>query len=592
MAGSAAVDLGVVAVPSVARRPAQQNSGQDLVRGDDIVVAGGRPTRGEVGTWAALLVAGIGIPVLLALWAHAFAIPRNDDWAYRRAMFEFARTGHFAPVGWGSMTLVGQVLWATPFVLVFGAHAWVPGFSVAVAAAIGLTCAYVAARSCLGRRPAAACAFALLALPGFVLNTSSFMTDVPAFAAEMACLVMGMAALRRRGRPRWAWLAGAMAVGAFGFSIRDFDLAAPVAVLVVLAGQDRRHLGFYLSNGAALASVCGTTYLWTSQLPGVQHKALGPPSLYSLQVLAGAFFTLAFVISPLLPAMVRRSWRSAPPLAPALAAVALAVGLWLISRHDPVLMGNYLTQKGATASEVLGGARPDLFPAPIWQLLQLLAVAAGAALAFVAVARGRGRGRRPGPALGELRVVRAFTALSAVGLVCYGLFVQAPLWDRYLWPVAFGAGITILGRARSRRLRAPAPPSPGLRGLAVALAVPAIATALMVTLNADAYDGARWSAGQDAVAAGYGAATVDAGFEWVGAHATSMAQPGRHVAPAPAYETWYDQMFPSFSACAFVSGSPFGGPTIRLLGVITYNAILVAVPEHIYLYAVRGPHCP
>jgi hypothetical protein len=321
----------------------------------------------------------------------------------------------------------------------------------------------------------------------------------------------------------------------------------------------------------------------------MQHKGLGLPSMAALQALLGAYFTLAFVISPLLPALVRRSWRSANPLALAVAAAALAVGLLLISRREPVLIGNYLTQKGVTGAEVLGGARPNLFPEPIWHLLQLVAVVAGSALALV-VASHR-PGSRRAPRGNQLEVMRAFTVLSAAGLIGYGLFVQAPMWDRYLWPVAFAGSVVLFARWAPGRVRK-TPAAPALQALAITLAAPAILVALALTLNADAYDAARWSAGQDAVAAGYAPATVDGGFEWVGSHAASMAQPGRHVGSAPLYETWYDQMFPGFRDCAFVSGSPFGGPTIRPLGVVTYDELAFADPQRLYVYGVRRSGCP
>jgi hypothetical protein len=114
-----------------------------------------------------------------------------------------------------------------------------------------------------------------------------------------------------------------------------------------------------------------------------------------------------------------------------------------------------------------------------------------------------------------------------------------------------------------------------------------------VTLNAYAYayDAARWSAGQDAEKAGFAASTIDAGFEWVGSHTTATAEPGRKVAGAPPYETWYDQMFPGFKDCAFVSGSPLDEPSLVLLRSLMYNELAFAVPEHLYVYAVRGVGC-
>ena len=58
-----------------------------------------------------------------------------------------------------------------------------------------------------------------------------------------------------------------------------------------------------------------------------------------------------------------------------------------------------------------------------------------------------------------------------------------------------------------------------------------------VTVNADAYDGARWRAGELAVKAGVRPSQVDAGFEWVGDHADEDAISTRHEAAAPLYET-------------------------------------------------------
>ena len=138
-------------------------------------------TRADSWTVVGLIVAGVALPAALALSLHAFDIPRNDDWAYLRVLSEFVRAGHFRLVGWGAMTLVGQVLWAAPFEVLLGAHSWVPGTAVAVLSGLGLGAAYLLARSLVGRAAAAACVLLVLALPGFVTSTASFMTDVPAF---------------------------------------------------------------------------------------------------------------------------------------------------------------------------------------------------------------------------------------------------------------------------------------------------------------------------------------------------------------------------------------------------------------------------
>jgi hypothetical protein len=126
----------------------------------------------------------------------------------------------------------------------------------------------------------------------------------------------------------------------------------------------------------------------------------------------------------------------------------------------------------------------------------------------------------------------------------------------------------------------------------VALAAVVAVVSGAVALNSDAYDAARWRAGQVAVNAGLAPATVDAGFEWVGSHAAALAVRGRRVAGAPPYETWYDEMFRGFRDCAFVSGSQWQAANLRLLRTTTYQEVGFAGPERLYLYAVRSPGCP
>ncbi|MGO9661517.1 MAG: hypothetical protein ACLP7F_24575, partial [Acidimicrobiales bacterium] len=261
----------------------------------------------DVGAVVALVVIGVVVPAVLAGAFHVFSVPRNDDWAYRRDLWDFVRTGHLSFVGWGVMSLVGQVLWGAAFAAVLGTGAWVPGAAVAVLATAGLAAAYVLARSVLPRPGAAACVLVVLALPGFALSTSSFMTDVPAFSAEAVCLALAAAALRREGAARWGWLAASLGVGCFGFSVREFDIAAPLAAIGALALQDRRHRPHYGLAAAGLLLACGAIYLWAAHVPGAQSVALalsGPVRF--IKGLGNSYFTLSLGLAPLLPAALRR----------------------------------------------------------------------------------------------------------------------------------------------------------------------------------------------------------------------------------------------------------------------------------------------
>jgi hypothetical protein len=580
-------------------------------------------------TWAltdsailiALVAIGVAVPAAVALWSHSFGIPRYDDWAYRRVLSDFVQTGHFTFVGWGAMTLVGQVLWAAPFAIVFGGHPWVAGFSVAVASAIGIGCAYWLARAIVGRVWGAACTLLVLACAGFLVNTSTFMTDVPAFAAEMACLALGVAAFRHEGRARWVLAAASMAAGCVGFSVREFDLAAPIAVLIVLALQDRRHLRGYGILGASLLLLCAAVYVWTWSMAGAQHDVLGGPTISNLRALLGGYFALALFVSPFLPVAAKRSWPASSSRGLAAAGVILVTGAVLMGTGKSVFSGNYLTPQGMSTTATLPGFRPVLFPTPLWLLLELIGLGAGALLGFIAVDAVAGRTSSlllTGGRVSERSVITLFTWLGCAGLVIYGLFIQGAIFDRYLWPIVFGTAVLLAAKGAGAPGTAPvhaarAASGAGLttqasfgpatrtasatradtatRAATGALALVSAVVALSVMLNADAYDGARWTAGQEAVKAGYTATAVDAGFDWVGGHATTLAVRGRRVAGAPSFETWYDEMFAGFRDCAFVSGSPVAKAHVALLGTVRYHEVGFAVPEDLYIYGVRDRAC-
>jgi hypothetical protein len=254
--------------------------------------------------------------------------------------------------------------------------------------------------------------------------------------------------------------------------------------------------------------------------------------------------------------------------------------------------------------------RPALFPSVVWWALQFVALAGGALLAAVAATLGRQAlsARR----LGYPRVLLVlFSILTAVFLCFFEGLTRGTVFDRYLWPLDFGLAVLLLARrpassARAHALGARAhaglarahagPPTGPRRQLAFLLTTAALSTvvaavAIVITVNADAYDAARWSAGDKAVAAGVPATMVDAGFEWVGAHQSGTAVPGRRVPGSPFYETWYDQMFPAFTECAFVSGNEVPLPWLRRLATVTYQELGFAEQQDLYVYLIRKPGC-
>jgi hypothetical protein len=415
------------------------------------------------------------------------------------------------------------------------------------------------------------------------------MTDVPAFAAEMACLALGVAALNRSGWPRWALLGGAIAVGLFGFSIREFALAAPVAVLLCAGASDspRRRYG-YLAAGVVALVVCAVVYLWSIHVPGFLHHTFTRPSRASIVGTAREYYTMAFMLSPAVAfaAWRRLRWRLSWATITAIAVVTLGAA---IDRHyGSLFAGNYLYPQGMDSGGILGGGRPTLLPRPLWDLLRVVGLVSGGLLAGIAVTVDRHALRRWrswawGTPIG---VIWVFGTVFATGLAVYGL-LNFPLFDRYLWPLIFALGVLLLHYS---------PPAPRrewprlVAGIVVALSALLVLVATALTVNADTYSAARWDAGQIAVSHGVPAKAVDAGFEWVGAHASGVVNLSMHPA-APAYEPWYALMEPGFRECAVVSGSPLNYPNLHLVKTSSYELLGFVGSRTLYIYLSSAPGC-
>ena len=530
------------------------------------------------------------LPALVSLAAGSFSISQGDDWAYRRIAEHFAQTGHVVFNGWPSMPLIGQLVWSWPFLRVMGDHGLAFGTSTAVLAVIGVSGAYYVARQVLARSWAAGAVLLVVATPLFAWSTSTFMTDVPTFAAEMICLALGVAALSRHGWPRAAFLGGAIAVGLFGISIREFAIAAPIAVLFCASASDssRRHRYWYLAAGVVVLIVCAFVFRWSTHVPGLLHETFTPPSRASIASVAHDYYTMAFMVSPAvaLAAWRRLSLRMSWATITAIATIALG---FVVARHfGSVFVGNYLNPEGIAGSSLLAGARPTLLPASLWNLLNVVGLVSGGLLAGIAVtvdrhALRRWRSWEWGTPIG---IVWLFGGLFAIGLALYGL-ITASFYDRYLWPLVFALAVLLIyyNQPTSRR---ECPPL--VSGFIVALFALLVLVATALTVNADAYGAARWHAGQIAVSNGIPAKEVDAGFEWVGAHTNGDVN--RSLQPlAPAYEPWYARMEPDFRDCAVVSSSPLTYPNLKLVKTLNYELLGFVGSRTLYIYKSSAPGC-
>jgi hypothetical protein len=595
---------GPVSVPSSADRVGPAVASADGVATEPR----GRISWSRADAWAVLglVILGVVLPGLLALVSGALVISHNDDWTYRSIALKLFQTGRLEYNSSSWAMALGQVLASQPFLWLSRGAPWAFAATTAAFAVVGIAAAYGLARRLIPTSWATLAVSSALLFPGFLVYTTSFMTDVPAFGGEMLSLALGAIAIERHGTMRWRWLASSLVVGWIAFSIREFAIAAPAAVIVVAAASEAGRRRAYLMAGAALVAACAATYFFAAHLPGHASTplAFAPTNLYYVRYAA---VTLGLALSPALVlalAVGWRNWRAIDFAAGALAGIVLyrdelqtVATTWTIPR---LLLGNLLEPLGAPGG-VAAGYRPVLLGSPIWDILNLIGLASViVSLGVLAAVLGRwvrsggpARRQRLGMWLSSTEgLLATFALLYGGGLIAFGLV--GSMYDRYVWPLCIPLTGLLLrplatrgpGSAQSKAARF------GKYVMAGVLAVILAWTSSALLLNAFAFDAAGWRMGDLAVEKGFPAQTVDAGMAWVGYYATGVPNPSARPTSS---ENWYDAGWPSFKLCAMVSSSPLNVTGFQLVAadLDAYRLFLVdGDQEPMYLYRVATPGCP
>lgn len=523
------------------------------------------PRRRVVGVW--LLVAalvGVFIPVAVAAATGNLAIPHNDAWSYSRIAQTFARTGHIQLLGWNRSALFGQ------FVVLGPLARWltVQQVFVAITGLAALVAIYDLVMPSIGRKRAAFAVLIVAAWPGFGLLATSFMPDMPAMAAMASCLALGRRALRDDS----TWLLAASIVfGIWGFTIREQALAAPAAVLLLVAAsawRSRRRRDWTVLIGAAVGFLVAIAVfeLWRrSYNAGDPPKVLLPSSMLDrgTNAVVRGYFIVALGLSPAV-LLVARPWRwGRGALLAAAAALVVAVAAVHDFRPSGFFIGNYLDPSGPYWGA--GNGQPaQLFPTVLWWLVVALACGSGVLLAGLLVRRL--------PKLNPLLGV--FLALMVLGNLGSTLSGQ-DLFDRY-WLLVMPALLVVVLSERTpagdsvlARVSGRMPAVVGWLALTV--------LSLAVTAAGLAYDVARWNAGNELVGSGVPAVDVNAGLEWNGYHsAIGMSPEG-------------SGSFPGSKACYTVSAAPAPGRTASR--VLTYRTFVIAGTSRLWIYDNGLPGC-
>jgi hypothetical protein len=548
------------------------------------------------------------LPILVGAAAGSLDIPRNDDWSYRGIASRLFATGRFELDGAAEAAVLGQVLFTQPLLWLSGG-AW-PGFLAAgiLSGVLTVVGGYLLVRRFLDRRSSTLAIGSLLIFPAYLAYAVSYMTDVPALACQFGCLGLAAVAVSRRpigGR----WLAAALVAGCLGFSIREFALAAPAAVIAVLfirePGRPRTWLTI-IATGLACLAILLSRFLLPGQLGDV------PWEVKPIQALLPPLVSVSFVLSPVAFVAALR-WRGIWHRRDVAVGLVLgglaAISLIRIGIFPHVLQYDLITQWGAPSADYLIGQRPKLFPDGAWSMIGVLALAAtvlvGGVTGGVAGVHIRRAARQPDRIRGRLGsplgLLVFFVLAVTVGLGGFGLVGW--LFDRYLWPVIPAVATLLLyvpvelrPSGVARQATDPAPANRNWRslglGAATALYVGVLATmAAALMFNSNAWDGARWRAAEALVDMGYSAESTDAGPEWVSSHQSGFAMVVNPVAGL----TWWQKHWPSFELCAFVadSAASVDGQSLIRVEPDAYRLYLFLGPsEPFYLYSVANPGCP
>jgi dolichyl-phosphate-mannose-protein mannosyltransferase len=536
-----------------------------------------------------LVLAAVGIPLWMSAAAGAIGLPTNDDWVYMHAANSLFQTGRLDISG-HTTAFLGQLALIQPFLWVAGGQAWAFTAFGLVMTGIGIAATYFLARRYLGVGSAVMVCLLVIVFPGFARSAASFMTDIPTYALIMLCLLVGTGWVEdRSGRAR---LVIALAIGLLAASIREFALAAPLAVLLAAWARSWRTDRAWLAGVSTLFGVGIAGVLSVSAaLPG--HGTVTALQVGSVIDLGPAFATLAAV---LLPAAILYVGRRIEGFTRTQVLVAVAVVCFVVFHPNGPILGNLWTPFGLAANNVLAGGRDWVIGSAMWGMSRQAALFA-AMLAAAIVLNWADHAMAGKVSLTRARAVAnrvmrsregplaLFLVGYAVELVLFSLL--GGLFDRYLWPMVPAAAILVLRRSSA------AQSAPLGRSLALSHAAFAwlLFSAVAIAANSFAYDVGRQREGEAAVALGYDATTVDAGYEWVGSHGIGE----QRLNAGSLSLTWYASYWPSFVPCAVLSNSRLDVPRYELVRVndSAYRQYLFIGPaQPLYLYGSHRPGCP
>ncbi len=469
-----------------------------------------------MGVCALLLVTGIAVAFTRPF--GEFAV--NDDWIFARAVHDF-RMDAFRLDPFIVPVFMGQLLYATGLVSVFGFSFTLLHLSALLIGVVGIVCLYRLLSVRQGVVVALISSLAVFFHPLFYNLSFSFMTDVPALSFAMIGLFFYW---RWWESPRLGWLWLAQFFALYGACIRQNYAAvfAASALLLLLQPERRKGLhGFVFGFLPATLVMVGVYFFlqgrgwWPTNI--ISFHIFEDTSVLAKHVRTQLFFIWQYLALFLLPVLVLASssltrikkWI-------ALLFIGLGVGLniLLLSFYELAFpfFGNVWTAFGlGVRTDVLSGVPEIAWSGTFGFFLTCVAGAASGATVFFLIDRLWNLSRKEREVLGDFSREQGFKAFLLMIFLCQvASLLLFRSFDRYYLslfvPTLLLALMTWVRRPPSR-----------VTMVAAGLWVGCLAIfSVMGTREYIALTRTKWLVAEELVRQGVPIADIDAGYEWVG----------------------------------------------------------------------------
>lgn len=527
--------------------------------------------QGKVNSFEKLIVALVVLSYSLCIFFWALSrgvigVARNDDWVYLHMAKWLAESG-IVQVESGSMTnAFGLIFLSEPVIRVFGYSIGTLQIFVAVLGTFGVFFCWLLLRSFLSISFSIIAILTLLVSPFWASMSFSYMTDVPAFTFQIIALWLAVKAFQGESLNIFS-LASAYLVSIFAFSIREYAIAAGIAISGYIftnkIKSSKRHFSFAIFFIAGWLLACIAIFSWRSNLPNVTHfetqfeiSILKDSLIQAIRAMAmlGLFIIPALMVSSPFVFWKKITSRRNKYFGFVLPSVFLAIMVMLFKQRG-LLFGNYITPRGSYIETFALGEPTNVVWPVVFEAISWFGVVAIAyflwlvSVDFLESNRGIWSSilnfvREGSPTF----LVSLFSFVYFVLLTFIPLVTNAPLFDRYYIILLPLIPALILNFLNNRSVSSKARYYAAIASLGLL----AFFSAILID-SSFILDGLKWRAGNELVAKGYDAQTVDAGYEWFGYHQNQIAD-GSHIVPI---RNWWTTLYTNPVVCASVGSGQY-----------------------------------